>query len=210
MTNISRVSPTIIVLSMLLFLLLTSCAHMFIQQHGYIASDTESVRENREKAYIPGNAPSVSQGFKPQKGHEGIDIISRKGTPVMAAASGVVIRSLYRPLLGNRIVIDHGKDENGLYILSRYAHLDKRIVEEGDKVIGGQQIGTLGSTGLLAGGFPHLHFELRRGSRPDLSSSNPINPHLFWVNGVGIVTCFDANKKWPAKPFGTTYPVPCK
>ena len=201
-------------------IILSGCANMFIQQHGYIAADAESVRENRKKAYKPGNAPSISQGYKPQssgqyknsdKGsHEGIDIISKKGTPVIAASSGVVISSFYRPLFGNRILIDHGKDTSGMFIMSRYVHLDKRLVKKGDNVSRGQQIGTLGSTGLLAGGFPHLHFEIRSGNYPELSSSTPHNPHRFWSGGVGIVTCFDINKHWPEKPFKTTYPVPCK
>ncbi len=208
-----------IFLCIMSLLLLTSCANMFIQQHGYIAADAESVRENRKKAYIPGNAPSISQGYKSQlsgrsfnsdKGsHEGIDIISKKGTPVIAVASGVVISSFYRPLFGNRIFIDHGRDENGIFIMSRYVHLDKMLLKKGDKVVRGQQIGTLGSTGLLAGGFPHLHYEIRTGNNPELSGSEPNNPHRFWTGGVGIVTCFDVNKQWPEKPFKTTYPVPC-
>jgi len=201
-------------------LILSGCANMFIQQHGYIAADAESVRENRKKAYIPGNAPSISQGFKPRPygsasklykgGHEGIDIISKKGTPVIAAASGVVISSFYRPLFGNRILIDHGKDTSGMFIMSRYVHLDKRMVKKGDKVTRGQQIGTLGSTGLLAGGFPHLHFEIRTGNNPVLSKSTPLNPHRFWTGGIGIVTCFDINKQWLDNPIRTTYPVLCR
>jgi len=187
---------------------------MFIQQYGYVSSDAEIIRENRKKAYIPGNAPSISQGYKPHNnkngGHEGIDIISSKGTPVIAVASGVVIHSFYRPLFGNRVLINHGKDQGGIIVMSRYVHLDKRMVKKGDKVSRGQQIGTLGSTGLLAGGFPHLHFEMRSGAYPELSGSAPHNPHKYWADGVGIVTCFDVNKNWPDNPFSTTYPVPCK
>lgn len=201
-------------------LLLTSCANMFIQQYGHVSSDAEIIREDGKAVSIPENAPSISQGYKPKPfgksdletshNHEGIDIISKRGTPVIAAASGIVISSFYRPLFGNRIVLEHGKDKNGLFILSRYVHLDKRLVEKGDKVIRGQQIGTLGSTGLLAGGFPHLHFEIRTGVHPVLSKSIPINPHKFWMGGVGVVTCFDISKQWPNRPFRTTYPVPCK
>jgi murein DD-endopeptidase MepM/ murein hydrolase activator NlpD len=94
--------------------------------------------------------------------------------------------------------------------MSRYVHLDKRLVKKGDTVIRGQQIGTLGSTGLLAGGFPHLHFEIRSGLIPEISKSEPHNPHRFWSDGIGIVTCFDAMKPLSDRPFRTTYPVPCK
>jgi len=209
-----------ILLYIMLMLVLTGCANMFIQQYGYVSSDADIVRSDGKTVFIPENAPSISQGYKPKPlgtsnleashNHEGIDIISKKGSPVIAAASGIVVSSFYRPLFGNRIVMDHGKDKNGLFILSRYVHLDKRLVKKGDTVVRGQQIGTLGSTGLLAGGFPHLHFEIRTGVNPGLSASKPLNPHRFWMQGVGVITCFDAGNQWPDKPFTTTYPVPCK
>ncbi len=205
---------------MLLLLLFTSCANMFIRQYGYVSSDADIIRSDAKTVFIPENAPSVSQGYKPtpfgksdldtSHNHEGIDIIGKRGTPIIAAASGVVLSSFYRPLFGHRILIDHGNDKNGYFILSRYVHLDTRLVKKGDKVMRGQQIGTLGSTGLLAGGFPHLHFEIRTGVNPDLSASKPLNPHGFWMQGVGVITCFDASKQWMDKPFRTTYPVPCK
>ncbi len=194
-----------ILLYIMLLLVLTGCANMFIQPYGYVSSDAELDRMDAKTVFIPENAPSISH-----HNHEGIDIIGKRGTPIIAAASGVVLSSFYRPLFGNRILINHGKDKNAHFILSRYVHLDKRLVKKGDKVIQGQQIGTMGSTGLLAGGFPHLHFEIRTGVNPDLSSSKPLNPHGFWMQGVGIVTCFDASKQWPDKQFRTTYPVPCK
>jgi hypothetical protein len=36
-----------------------------------------------------------------------------------------------------------------------------------------------------------------------------MNPHRFWADGIGVVTCFDENKKWYDLPFNTSYPVPC-
>ncbi len=193
---------------------------MFIQQYGYVSSDADIIREDGKAVFIPERAPSISQGYKPRPfgksnmtenyNHEGIDIIGKKGTPVIASAPGVVISAFYRPLFGNRILINHGMDLNGMYFMSRYVHLDKRLVKEGDIVVRGQQIGTLGSTGLLAGGFPHLHFEIRSGVNPAISRSEPHNPHRFWSEGIGIVTCFDAIRPLPDKPFRTTYPVPCK
>jgi murein DD-endopeptidase MepM/ murein hydrolase activator NlpD len=215
--SIVKISILILILSLPL---LTGCANMFIQQYGHVTSDDEIIRMDGKAVYIPENAPSISQGYKPGSfgktdldntgNHEGIDIISKRGTPVIAVASGVVVSSFYRPLFGNRILIDHGKDENGMFIMSRYVHLDKRLMKKGDKVVRGQQIGTLGSTGLLAGGFPHLHFEIRLGLIPEISKSEPHNPHRFWSDGIGIVTCFDAMKPLSDRPIRTTYPVPCK
>jgi hypothetical protein len=81
------------------------------------------------------------------------------GTPVMAAASGKVIESGYQPQYGKIVVIDHG---NGL--VSRYAHASEVYVNEGDLVVRGQRVASVGSTGRSTG--PHLHFEVRLNGVP--------------------------------------------
>ncbi len=86
--------------------------------------------------------------------HPGIDFAAEVGTPIYAAAGGVVVDSYYNPEYGNMIDIDHG---NGL--ISRYAHASKRLVKVGDIVLRGQKIAEVGSTGRSTG--PHLHFEVR-------------------------------------------------
>lgn len=97
--------------------------------------------------------------------HEGVDFNVDVGTPVMAAAGGVVISSQFNTSgYGNLIEIDHG---NGM--VSRYAHLSKMLVREGDIVLRGQKIGFSGNTGRSTG--PHLHFEIRIGGAPQ----NPAN-----------------------------------
>lgn len=85
--------------------------------------------------------------------HEGVDFIAESGTPIKAAAGGIVIYSDYHSGYGNMLEVDHG---NGL--ISRYAHASKRLVKEGDVVLRGQKIGEVGSTGRSTG--PHLHFEV--------------------------------------------------
>jgi len=87
--------------------------------------------------------------------HEGIDVMAETGTPIYAAAGGVVIFSGKHPQYGNMIEIDHG---NGL--ITRYAHASKRLVKVGDLVVRGVQIGKVGKTGRATGS--HLHFEVRR------------------------------------------------
>ncbi|MBI4191625.1 MAG: M23 family metallopeptidase [Betaproteobacteria bacterium] len=97
--------------------------------------------------------------------HEGVDFMAEVGTAAHAAAGGVVAYSDFHPQYGNMIEIDHG---NGL--ITRYAHLSKRMVKMGDVVLSGGRIGDVGSTGRTTG--PHLHFEVRQ-------NGAPLNPARF-------------------------------
>ena len=93
--------------------------------------------------------------------HTGVDITAERGTPVLAAAAGEVCFVGRWAAYGKIVEIDHG---NGL--VTRYAHLDSYIIEQGAKVASGEQIGTVGRTGRTTGA--HLHFEtLVNGSTVD-------------------------------------------
>jgi murein DD-endopeptidase MepM/ murein hydrolase activator NlpD len=87
--------------------------------------------------------------------HEGLDFAAPPGTPIMAAAGGVVRTAGYHGGFGNLIEIDHGEG-----LLTRYAHAKVLLVKKGDLVTRGQLIARVGSTGLSTG--PHLHFEVRK------------------------------------------------
>jgi murein DD-endopeptidase MepM/ murein hydrolase activator NlpD len=86
--------------------------------------------------------------------HDGIDFIADYGSPIVAAAGGVVVFSGFHPQYGYMIDIDHGND-----LVTRYAHASKLMVREGDLVQRGRKIAEVGSTGRSTG--PHLHFEVR-------------------------------------------------
>lgn len=86
--------------------------------------------------------------------HEGVDFVSDVGTPIVAAAAGVVVAASYHPQYGNMVEIDHGRD-----LITRYAHASKVMVTPGMVVRRGQKIAEVGSTGRSTG--PHLHFEVR-------------------------------------------------
>jgi murein DD-endopeptidase MepM/ murein hydrolase activator NlpD len=104
--------------------------------------------------------------------HDGIDLTAPTGTPVYATGAGKVVRvdhNRSRRGYGNLVVIDHGIDG----LSSRYAHLNSIKVRKGQVVERGDQIGTVGNTGLSTG--PHLHYEIRRGS-------NTINPLYYYLN----------------------------
>jgi murein DD-endopeptidase MepM/ murein hydrolase activator NlpD len=93
--------------------------------------------------------------------HTGLDLAGLPpGTPVLAAAGGLVLSVVSSPGgYGLHVVLDHG---HGLTTL--YAHLQRSAVAAGDLVGGGQPVGELGSTGNSTG--THLHFEVRTGGRP--------------------------------------------
>lgn len=85
--------------------------------------------------------------------HTGLDFPAETGTPILAAAGGVVVVQEYNAPYGNMIEIDHGND-----LITRYAHASKVFVKQGDLVRNGQKIAEVGSTGRSTG--PHLHFEV--------------------------------------------------
>ena len=86
--------------------------------------------------------------------HEGVDYVVPLGTPIHAAASGMVVYADMHPQFGNLVEIDHGND-----ILTRYAHASKLVAQVGQVVKRGQLISYVGNTGRSTGN--HLHFEVR-------------------------------------------------
>lgn len=114
---------------------------------------------------IPSSAPvlnvPVGSGFgfrnDPFTGrptlHTGLDFPSDTGTPILAAAGGVVASAGPHPQYGQLVELDHG---NGL--ITRYAHTSKMLVKQGDLIRRGQKIAEVGTTGRSTG--PHLHFEV--------------------------------------------------
>lgn len=85
--------------------------------------------------------------------HTGLDFRADTGTPILAAAGGVVVTQEFHPEYGNMIEIEHGED-----LISRYAHASKTLVKKGDLIKRGQKIAEVGNTGRSTGA--HLHFEV--------------------------------------------------
>ena len=109
-------------------------------------------------------------GIPIPKGHKGVDYAATEGTAIFAAESGVVVRKYVSKSYGNYIKIEHA---NGF--TTAYAHMNEFAngIEEGDKVVKGQRIGGIGSTGKSTG--PHLHFELHyRGRAMDPFFAKPL------------------------------------
>lgn len=91
--------------------------------------------------------------------HRGLDFRAQVGTPVYAAADGVVAFSGELELYGGTVILDHG-----LGVCSAYMHLSERAVAEGEALGAGDLLGLAGATGLVTG--PHLHWEVRVGGVP--------------------------------------------
>jgi murein DD-endopeptidase MepM/ murein hydrolase activator NlpD len=85
--------------------------------------------------------------------HKGLDISNNTGTKIYAAGNGVVLESRYSYSYGHSVLIEH---KNGFK--TRYAHLSKRLVKQGDEVSQAELIGLMGNTGTSYGS--HLHYEI--------------------------------------------------
>lgn len=104
--------------------------------------------------------------------HTGLDFSAPVGTPINAAAGGVVVVQEYHPQYGNMIEIDHGNA-----LISRYAHASRVYVKKGDLVKRGQKVAEVGTSGRSTG--PHLHFEV-------LVNGVPQDPQRFLNAGNRI------------------------
>ena len=120
----------------------------------------------------------VSSLFGPRKlggrhgFHAGVDLAAPRGTPVYAAAGGVIDEACYSAGYGNYILIAHNRK-----FKTRYAHLDKIHVRSGQVVNSGDCIGRVGATGFVrksrrGGSASHLHFEV-------YMKGKPVNPFFF-------------------------------
>ena len=118
--------------------------------------------------------------------HSGLDFAGRKGLPIYATADGFVSYTGKDKYLGNTITIDHRKkelDEQGQPYArqggyqTEYGHLQKILVEQGQQVKRGQQIGTMGNTGRSTG--PHLHYSVRLRDRQLSKHRGYQNPEDF-------------------------------
>jgi murein DD-endopeptidase MepM/ murein hydrolase activator NlpD len=93
------------------------------------------------------------------KFHTGIDVAAPEGSPVLAAAAGIVRRAGLRGGYGKAVEIDNGGGTSTLY-----GHASSLAVKEGDTVEAGQPIAFVGHTGRATGS--HLHFEVRKDGKP--------------------------------------------
>ena len=130
------------------------------QKGGYYTLDGRSLRQSYLAS--PMEFSRVTSGFAMRfhpvlqefKAHLGVDYGAPTGTPVRTIGDGVVEFAGVQNGFGNVVIIQHGNSDQTIY-----AHLSQFAVQAGQKVVQGQNIGAVGSTGWATG--PHLHFEFR-------------------------------------------------
>ncbi len=117
---------------------------------------------------------SFTSGFGWRNGrpHNGIDLAGPVGTPLHATADGVVIHAGRQSGYGLLVTIRHAMGYE-----TRYAHMSRIRVTEGQRVSRGDRIGDMGNTGRSTG--PHLHYEIRR-------NNTPLNPNIFLTAGRNV------------------------
>lgn len=118
-----------------------------------------------DAAMTSGFGPRRHPIFGTVRNHTGVDFGATAGTPIRAAADGVVALAGERGGYGNTVVVDHGGA-----LATLYAHQSRIAVSPGAKVSRGQTVGYVGSTGYSTG--PHLHFEVR-------IQGNPVDPMRY-------------------------------
>ena len=166
---------------------ITVLAVLAAPQLGRLQSLVDQLRQGNPPALLPRPKPPASNtgGVCPVKGpvrigqgwgaprdggrrrHQGIDLLAPAGTPVVAVASGRIIR------LSN---LDRGRGGISLWLRDRrgtayyYAHNHHNLVRRGQRVRAGQLLARVGATGNAKGGPPHLHFQIHPGG------GRPVSP----------------------------------
>ena len=102
--------------------------------------------------------------------HEGVDIAAVMGTPIFAAAKGMVTKSEWATGYGQMVEVDHGFGHT-----TRYGHASRRLVRVGQQVTRGDVIALVGNTGIATS--PHLHYEVR-------VQTKPVNPLNYVISGA--------------------------
>jgi murein DD-endopeptidase MepM/ murein hydrolase activator NlpD len=115
----------------------------------------------------------VTRGFEPTRGHLGIDIAGKQGSPVVAAADGYILFAGWTYEAGNMLILAHG---GGYFTF--YKHNQSLLKSANSFVKHGEPIALLGNTGAMSHG-PHLHFEVWKDGAACDPSEYVLNYHLY-------------------------------
>ncbi len=130
------------------------------------------------------------------------------GDVIIAAADGKVDYVSSNANL-EQVFIYHGRDQDGLHMRTKYAYHRELFVEEGDLVTRGQEIGIVGGIKRQ-----YLHFGVSK-SPENLYGASSVwiyeNPHDYWIDGIGKITCFQSGRDYPQNfSLKLTWPLKCR
>ena len=138
-----------------------------LEQKRNLLASTPSVRP--VSGWITSKFGYRSSPFTERKEfHSGLDISNKSGTKIIATANGRVSYAARKMYIGNMVQIDHGHGR-----ITKYGHLKKLLVKQGQRVKRGDVIGLLGNTGRSTG--PHVHYEVR-------INGTPVDPLKYILN----------------------------
>ncbi|QIM18693.1 M23 family metallopeptidase [Leucobacter coleopterorum] len=163
-----------------------ACAGQPTTSNGDTTVATEKPSESASVVFpLPAGTWVRTDGFGPRdfaanQFHTGTDFAAADGTPILAAADGIVTVAEFSAMWGGLMVIEH--TINGQTLATAYAHMWQNgiFVSPGQKVQAGQHIGAVGSSGLSTGA--HLHFEVRPGG-----SFQPAVDAEPWLASLGAI-----------------------
>ncbi|MBE9582687.1 MAG: M23 family metallopeptidase [Proteobacteria bacterium] len=141
--------------------------HDYLQDQKSLLASTPAIRPTTGW-FSSGFGYRISPFTGLKEFHRGLDIATRRGTPIVAPADGVVTFAGKKGGLGNMLVIDHGHGK-----VTRYGHMQKWLARRGTHVKRGDKIGLVGNTGRSTA--PHLHYEVH-------VNGIPVNPGKYILN----------------------------
>jgi len=207
-------------------------AILFCLSAGLVCIPAAQASAQSSTVTLPRNAPPILSNFHSYKGanglrrtsrHQGLDVGGPNGMPILAAADGIVVETDIGTCWGPTVVINHATGVDGKPLIAAYGHVGAIKVKAGQRVKRGQIIAALGNNHKdfkCIYGVRHLHLQIGRQHRSGpkgtywghvkylVDGKKGVNPHAYWADGPGRVTCFRKGATYPA---GTlTYPAPCK
>ena len=199
---------------------------------GFVLRYHNEKNPNKFEIILPKNSPPIISDYhsrygvlggsrsKPRK-HGGVDFYQEPGEKILAAADGKVYGVKKKDkCVGNQFAIYFGKSPDGTKLYATHMHVGKMHVKKGDLVKRGQHIADAGKLVKTScgGGMEHLHFHMSKRKGTDSSfwgswrflgkPSGWINPHLYWIGGIGKPECFAEGKDYTKGLL--TLPVECK
>lgn len=138
---------------------------MVEEEERFSLSTTQSLRSPVLSFFTPLKG-IITQGFKPEENHLGVDVVARENAVIKSAQEGMVLFAEWTSETGYVIIVQHPEN-----FISVYKHNSALLKSQGEKVKTGEPLAIVGNSGHLSSG-PHLHFELWH-------DGFPVNPESY-------------------------------